>query len=111
MTGPIFPCQLVEDAFPEINSLFKTFKTYWYICSERGKYYTLLQVEFFTSDIYQILRNYWNRKRWDIDELNTICDALNNCYDLLDPNFSMDKKLAYIEHLKNWYELGFPWFF
>ena len=50
----------------------------------------------------QILTKYWNRKRWKIEDLRTICNALSENLPAINPNLFIHDKLAYIEHLKNW---------
>ena len=69
MTGPVSPFSRVEDSFPEITSLFCLFLIYWDICSKIGTEYTAGQVLFITDDIFGMLRNFWNKEGWDIDEV------------------------------------------
>ena len=45
------------------------------------------------------------KKKWDIEELNYICLALdNNCEDF-DPTFFTDCRSAYLDHVKTCYYL------
>ena len=55
------------------------------------------------SDFFQILSNYWKRNNWDLDEIKTICYALDVCCPCLNPHYFLNQKLAYIEHINTCY--------
>ena len=100
MPSPVFPYLIVDDCISEINSLFRIFFKYWDVCSKRYQEYTSLQVEFITCELYQCLHDYWELKKWNIEELKTICAAMDVLYPCLNPYFFLDQKLAYIQHIK-----------
>ena len=79
---------------------FDCFYKYWNYTSKRGTEYTELEVTFQTSFIYMLLKMQWDVLGWDIEELQWICHALDNNYDILDPHNFTDCKCAYIDHLK-----------
>ena len=47
------------------------------------------------------LRTEWEKLGWDMEELKWICSALDNNYEILDPNYFNDCKFAYLDHVKN----------
>ena len=91
---------LVEDY--EINSLFQMFYNHWCACSEVYEDYSLCQINFVTAEFDDILTKYWHRKKCNIEDLKTICYALRVNLPYINPNLFLDKKSAYIEHLKKW---------
>ena len=51
------------------------------------------------------LRSKCEKHKWDIEELNYICSALDyNCKDF-DPTFFTDCRYAYLDHIKTHYYL------
>ena len=106
MPSPIFQFQAIDEVIPEIDSSFFVFFKYWDIRSKRGREYTSTQVEFICAEFYQLLSNYWKRKKWSIEEIDVICDALSVCCPCMNPNNFLDKKTGYIFHIKNCFILG-----
>ena len=106
MPSPIFQFQPADNLISGIHSLLDVFLKYWDVCRKRGTKYTSIQVEFITSDIYQVLSNYWKRKNWPIEEINEICDAMSVCCPCVNPNNFLNEKPAYIFHIKNCFLLG-----
>ena len=51
------------------------------------------------------LRVVWNLRKWDLDELQWICEHFDIRYELLDPKFFINDPIAYINHLQNCYFL------
>ena len=73
MTGSVSPFLQVEDGFPKITSLFRLFFIFWDVCSKRGTEYTAGQVLNITDIIYEMLRDFWVREGWDVNEIKTVC--------------------------------------
>ena len=44
------------------------FYRYWDIVGKRGTEYTPLQVSILTSNLYLLLKFYWDKNGWDTDE-------------------------------------------
>ena len=86
----------------EIDSLFQMFYNYWHVFSGVFEEYTHQQINFITADFDSILTKYWHRKKWNIDDLKTICYALSVNLPYINPSLFLDKKPSYIEHLKRW---------
>ena len=63
---------------------------------DRGRRLNDLEVLLLTNVIYIELRYEWEKCKWDVNELNWICEGLNNNCNLLDPtnfiNYFADKK-------------------
>ena len=61
------------------------------------------ETQFFVeaSFIRSQLQIQWNLRNFDPNELELICDALNAQYELLDPNYFISDKIAYLKHLQN----------
>ena len=91
---------LVDDY--EFNSLFQMFYNYWHVFSEVFEKYTQNQIDFITAEFDSILTKYWLRKKWDIEDLKTICYALSANLPYINPCPFIDKKPSYIDHLKRW---------
>ena len=106
MPSPIFQFQAIDEVIPEIDSSFFVFFKYWDIRSKRGREYTSIQVEFICAEFYQLLSNYWKRKKSSIEEIDVICDALSVYCPCMNPNNFLDKKTAHIFHIKNCFILG-----
>ena len=106
MPSPIFQFQPADNLISGIHSLLDVFLKYWDVCRKRGTKYTSIQVEFITSDIYQVLSNYWKRKNWPIEEINEIYDAMSVCCPCVNPNNFLNEKTAYIFYIKNCFLLG-----
>ena len=68
-----------------------------------------------TNVIYMDLRIKRENEKWDIEELNYICHALNNNCEDIDPHlfcffflfffFFINQQFAYLDNLKTWYYL------
>ena len=106
MPSPIFQFQPADNLISGIHSLLDVFLKYWDVWRKRGTKYTSIQVEFITSDIYQVLSNYWKRKNWPIEEINEIYDAMSVCCPCVNPNNFLNEKTAYIFHIKNCFLLA-----
>ena len=91
---------LVEDY--EINSLFQMFYNCWHVFSGVFEEYTPHQINFITAKFHSILTKYQYRKKWNIEDLKTICYALSVNLAYINPSLFLDKKPSYIEHLKRW---------
>ena len=63
MPFPVFRYLIVDDCISEMNSLFRILFKYWDVCSKRYQEYTSLQLDFLTSDLFQVLSEYWLRKK------------------------------------------------
>ena len=88
-----------------LGNFFGFFYKYWEYTSKRGTQYCALEVLLLTNVIYMDLRSKWEKQKWDIEELNYICLALdNNCEDF-DPTFFTDCRYAYLDHIKTCYYL------
>ena len=59
-----------------------------------------------TSVLFEQLKNQWEKLKWDLEELKQICYALDNNYEILDPNYFVDCKFAYLDHLRTYYYLA-----
>ena len=59
-----------------------------------------------TSLLFEQLKNQWEKLKWDMEELKQICYALDNNYEILDPNYFVDCKFAYLDHLRTCYYLA-----
>ena len=91
MSSPIFQYLIVDDCISEINSLFQILFKYWDVCSKRHREYTSLQVEYLTSDFFQVLSSYWLKRKWNIEELKVICAAMDVQCPCLNPHFFLIK--------------------
>ena len=67
--------------------------------------YTGIQFFVHTSLIKNHLETQWNLRKWDGDELIWIGDALNAKYEPLNPNYFINDRIAYMNHLQNCYYL------
>ena len=85
------------------GNLFGLFYKYWDYTSKRGTQYSALEVLLLTNVIYMDLRSKWEKQKWDIEELNYICLALDNNYEDFDPTFYTDCRYAYLDHIKTYY--------
>ena len=85
------------------GKFFGLFYKYWDYASKRGTQYTAFEVLMLANIIYMDLKVKWENEKWDIEELNYFCRALdNNCEDL-EPHFFNDHHSAYLDHIKPWY--------
>ena len=53
--------------------------------------------------VYENLKEEWIKCKWDIDELNWICYALDHNYSMLDPSNSETDQIAYLDHAKTFF--------
>ena len=51
------------------------------------------------------LRTQWEKNGWDVEGLKRICVALDNNYDILNPNYFTNCRFAYLDHVKICYYL------
>ena len=65
------------------RKFFGLFYKYWDYLSKRGTQYTAFEVLMLTNVIYMNLRLKWENEKWDIEELNYICHALDNIVKIL----------------------------
>ena len=52
---------------------------------------------------YAYLKNDWLKNEYDLRELDFFCGGVDALYEDFDPNYFIDNKFAYLEHLKNCY--------
>ena len=81
------------------------FWTYWVYTSKRGTDYDALKVVLLTNVLFMDLRTQWEKNGWDVEGLKRICVALDNNYDILNPNYFTNCRFAYLDHIKNCYYL------
>ena len=86
-------------------NFFEHFLKYWDCTSKRGIEYSELEVVIRTAVISSHLHIEWKARKWDLEEFRWICSALDSNYDILNPNYFINDKVAYINHLKNCYYL------
>ena len=67
--------------------------------------YTGIQCFVHASLIKNHLETQWNLRKWDGDQLTWICDALNVKYERLNPNYFINDRVVYMNHLQNCYYL------
>ena len=84
---------------------FNLFYKYWDAASKKGPEYSALEVFLFTNVLFMHLGTEWEKLGWDVEELKWICSALDNNFEILDPNYFKDFKFAYLDHLKKYYYL------
>ena len=84
----------------KFGKFFGLFSLYWNYCSQRGHRLNSLEVSLLTNTIYVKLREEWQKNMWDIEELDWACAALDNNYDLLNPNNFLNDEFAYLDHVK-----------
>ena len=89
----------------KFGKFFGLFSLCWNYCSQRGRLLNLLEVSLLTNTIYVKLREEWQKNMWDIEELDWACAALDNNYDLLDPNNFLNDEFAYLDHVKTCFYL------
>ena len=65
------------------RKFFGLFYKYWDYLSKRGTQYTAFEVLMLTNAIYMDLRLKWENEKWDIEELNYICQALDKIVKIL----------------------------
>ena len=82
-----------------------SFQLYWNCCRDRGRRLNDLEVLLVTNVIYIELRYEWEKCKWDVNELNWICEGLNNNCNLLDPTNFINDQFAYLDHIKTCYYL------
>ena len=82
----------------KFGKFFGLFSLYWNYCSQRGRQLNSLEVSLLTNTIYVKLREEWQENMCDIEELEWVCTALDNNYDLLDPSNFLNDELAYLDH-------------
>ena len=87
------------------GQFFAIFWKYWDYVSKRRTEYTALEVLVMTNVLFMHLRSKWEKVSWDIEELKYICAALDNGCEDLNPNYFINCKFAYLEHLKTYYYL------
>ena len=81
---------------------------FWKYCdytSKRGTDFSVLEVLLLTNVLFMDLRTQWEKNGWDVEELKWICAALDNNYDILDPNYFTNCRFAYLDHIKTCYYL------
>ena len=86
-----------------LERFFNMFYKYWDLASKRGTEYTAFEVLLMTSVLFMHLRTEWEKLEWDVEELKWIFAALDNDYEDLDPNYFVDCKFGYLDHLKTCY--------
>ena len=80
---------------------------YWDCVNKRmSGEYTGIQCFVHASLIKNHLETQWNLIKWDGDQLTWICDALNVKYEPLNPNYFINDRVVYMNHLQNFYYLG-----
>ena len=79
---------------------FAIFWKYWDYVSKRGTEYIALEVLVMKNVLFKHLRSEWEKVNQDIEELKYICAALDNGCEDLNPNYFIDCRFAYLEHLK-----------
>ena len=80
---------------------------YWDCVNKRmSGEYTGIQCFVHASLIKNHLETQWNLRKWDGDQLTWICDALNVKYEPLNPNYFINDRVVYMNHLQNFYYLG-----
>ena len=82
-----------------------SFQFYWNYCRDRGRRLNDFEVLLLTNVIYIELRYEWEECKWDVNELNWICEGLNNNCNLLDPTNFINDQFAYLDHVKTCYYL------
>ena len=65
------------------RKFFGLFYKYWDYSSKRGTQYTAFEVLMLTNVIYMDLRLKWENEKWDTEELNYICHALDKIVKIL----------------------------
>ena len=80
-----------------------SFQLYWNCCHDRGRRLNDLEVLLVTNVIYIELRYEWEKYKWDVNELNWICEGLNNNWNLLDPTNFINDQFTYLDHVKTCY--------
>ena len=89
----------------EFRKIFGLFSLYWNYCSQRGRRLNSLEVSLLTNIIYVNLREELQKNMWNINELDWACAALDNNYDLLNPNNFLNDEFAYLDHVKTCFYL------
>ena len=89
----------------EFGKFFGFFSLYWNYCSQRGRRLNSLEVSLLTNIIYVNLREEREKKVWNINELDWACAAVDNNYDLLNPNNFLNDEFAYLDHVKTCFYL------
>ena len=90
------------------GKIFGLFSLYWNYCLQRRRQ-ELNEIEFFTlaKCTYDKLASGWFKFKWDIQELNWICLAMeDNDNNILNPNNFLTDCFAYLDHLKTCYYLN-----
>ena len=82
-----------------------SFQLDWNYCHDRGRQLNDLEVLLLTNVIYIELRCELEKCKWDVNELNWICEGLNNNCNLLDPTNFINDQFAYLDHVKTCYYL------
>ena len=89
----------------EFGKFFGLFSLYWNYCSQRGRRLNSLEVSLLTNGIYVNLGEEQQKNMWNIIELDWACAALDNNYDLLNPNNFLNDEFFYLDHVKTCFYL------
>ena len=84
---------------------FPLFQLYWNYCGERENRLNPTEFLNLTMVVNEKLKEEWIKFKWDIDELDWICHALDHNCSMLDPsNFETDQ-IPYLDHAKTCFYL------
>ena len=85
------------------GNIFEYFFRCWELVRRRGRDIDDLEVAFMTDMSYAYLKSDWLKNEYDLRELDFFCRGVDALYEDFDPNYFIDNKFAYLEHLKNCY--------
>ena len=89
------------------EKIFGFFNLYWnYGLQRRDQQINELEYFNLSKFFYDRLAIEWFKSKWNIEELNWICLAMDNNNDILNPNNFLNDKFAYLDHLKTCYYLN-----
>ena len=81
------------------------FQLYWNYCPRRGELNDLT-IFLLTSQVFVELKKIWKANKWDVKELEEICNSIHYHNSAYDPSDFINDQVAYDLHVKNCYYLG-----
>ena len=89
----------------KFGKFFPLFELYWDFCREREKGSNPTEILILTMTVYERLKKEWINHKWEIDELNWICHALDHNDSMCDPSNFETRQIAYLDHAKTCFYL------
>ena len=87
------------------GKFFGLFQLYWNYCQRRGELNDLT-IFLLTSQVFVELKKLWKANKWDVKELEEICNSIHYHNSAYDPSDFRNDQVAYVLHVKNCYYLG-----